>query len=382
MQSIYLDHNATTPVDPAVMEVMAETAAHFWANPSSGHAPGRRAREALRLAHEFIAGFIGATPGEIVVTGGGTESDNLAILGAVRACEAERPHVVISAVEHHAILESCTVLRREGVDITDIPVDPHGRVDPDEVQKALRDETVLASIMHANNEVGTIQPVGEIGALLRARGILFHTDAAQSVGKLPVQVDQLHVDLLTCSSHKIYGPKGVGFLYIRRGTPISPLLVGGGQEQGLRSGTENLPGIAGLAEALDVAAQRMATEADALRRLRDALWEGLTRAVDGIRLNGHPTERLPGTLNFSVEGVLSSDLLALLDEVGICVSASAACTTESAHPSHVLSAMGVPAELAAGTLRLSLGRSNREEEIPQIIDRIAAAVHQLRKSRT
>ncbi len=382
MQRIYLDHNATTPVDPAVIDVMSETAAHFWANPSSGHQPGRQAREALRLAHESIAAFVGATPAEIVFTGGGTEADNLALLGAARARAHEGRHVVISAVEHHAILESCAVLRREGFDITELPVSPHGRVDPGDVQKAIRKETVLVSIMHANNEVGTIQPIGEIGALLRERGILFHSDAAQSIGKLPVQVDALHVDLLTCSSHKIYGPKGVGFLYIRTDTPIAPLLIGGGQEQGLRSGTENLPGIAGLAEALDIAAQRMAAEGDALRRLRETLWEGLVGAVSGVRLNGHPTERLPGTLNFSVEGVRSSDLLALLDEAGICVSASAACTTESSHPSHVLAAMGIPAELAAGTLRLSLGRANGEEEIPQIIDSIATAVHQLRKNQT
>ncbi len=382
LQSIYLDHNATTAVDPAVIDVMGETATHFWANPSSGHEPGRRAGEVLRLAHESIAGFIGAAPGEIIFTGGGTEADNLALLGAARARGSQGRHVVISAAEHHAILESCTVLRREGFDITELPVDRHGRVDPAHVQKALRSETVLVSIMHANNEVGTIQPVAEIGSLLRARGILFHSDAAQSIGKLPVQVDQLNVDLLTCSSHKIYGPKGVGFLYVRTGTPLVPLLVGGGQEQGLRAGTENLPGIAGLAEALEIAAQRMGAEANTLRGLRETLWEGLAGAVDGLRLNGHPTERLPGTLNFSVEGVLSSDLLALLDEAGLCVSASAACTSGSSHPSHVLAAMGVPVELAAGTLRLSLGRSNSEEQIPQIIEHIAAAVHQLRKSPT
>ncbi len=380
MPSIYLDHNATTPVDPAVIDVMGETAAQFWANPSSGHAPGRRAHDALQRARESIAGFLGAAPGEIVFTGGGTEADNLALLGAARARAREGRHVVISAVEHHAVLESCAVLRREGFDITEVPVDPQGRVDPGDVQTALRKETVLVSIMHANNEVGTIQPVAEIGALLRARGILFHSDAAQSIGKLPVRVDRLHVDLLTCSSHKIYGPKGVGFLYVRTGIPLDPLLVGGGQEQHRRSGTENLPGIAGLAEALKIAAERMAAEADTLCRLRETLWKGIVGAVDGVQLNGHPTERLPGTLNFSVEGVLSADLLTRLDEAGLCVSASAACTTESHHPSHVLAALGVPAALAAGTLRLSLGRSNRDEEIPQIIDTVAAAIREVRKS--
>ncbi|PIW86078.1 MAG: cysteine desulfurase NifS, partial [Nitrospirae bacterium CG_4_8_14_3_um_filter_50_41] len=273
MKQIYLDHNATTPVDPDVIDVMAETARRLWANPSSSHSPGLEAREELEQRRGAIARFIGAKPKEIIFTSGGTESDNLAVFGAARANQTKGRHLLVSSIEHHAVLESCKILSEQGFDVSYLPVDRDGRVDPDDVKKGIRKDTVLISVMHANNEVGTLQPIAEIGRFARESGILFHTDAAQSVGKIPVHVDDLYVDLLTGSSHKIYGPKGVGFLYVRTGTSLSPLLLGGGQERGLRSGTENLPGIAGLAKALETAKTGIQKEAVDLAKLRDSLWD-------------------------------------------------------------------------------------------------------------
>ncbi|MEK6777262.1 MAG: cysteine desulfurase family protein [bacterium] len=379
MEPIYLDHNATTPIDPGVIDAMAETARRFWANPSSGHPPGLAAREELAKRRSVIARFIGAKPEEIIFTSGGTESDNLAVFGAARANQNKGRHLLISSIEHHAVLESCKVLSGQGFDVSHLPVDRDGRVDPDDVKKELRKDTVLVSVMHANNEVGTVQPIAEIGRLVRERGVLFHTDAAQSVGKLPIHVDELCVDLLTCSSHKIYGPKGVGFLYVRAGTNLSPLSYGGAQEGGFRSGTENLPGIAGLANALETAEKGMQKEGSLLAQLRDALFEALSRSLDGIDLNGHMTSRLPGTLSLSVQGVKSSDLITLLSQKGVFVSASAACTTASIHPSHVLSAMGISPSRAAGTLRISLGRSTRKEDLPYIADVLSSSVKQMRR---
>lgn len=379
MEPIYLDHNATTPIDPGVIDAMAETARRLWANPSSGHPPGLAAREELAKRRDTIARFIGAKPEEIIFTSGGTESDNLAVFGAARANQNKGRHLLISSIEHHAVLESCKVLGEQGFDVSYIPVDRDGHVDPDDVKKGIRKDTVLVSVMHANNEVGTVQPIAEIGRLARERGVLFHTDAAQSVGKLPVHVDELRVDLLTCSSHKIYGPKGVGFLYVRAGTNLFPLSYGGAQEGGLRSGTENLPGIAGLAKALETADKGMQKEGIYLSQLRDSLFDSLSRSLDGLDLNGHRTSRLPGTLSLSVQGVKSSELIPLLSQKGVFVSASAACTTSSIHPSHVLSAMGIPPDRAAGTLRISLGRSTREEDLPYIADVISSSVKHLRR---
>lgn len=381
VKQIYLDHNATTPVEPDVIDAMAETARTLWANPSSGHFPGQAARETLEACRVTVARFIGAKPREIIFTSGGTESDNLALIGSARANRQKGRHILISSVEHHAVLEACQALGQEGFDITTLPVDRYGRISPETVRTGFRDETILASVMHANNEVGTIQSICEIGRVLREKGILFHTDAAQSIGKIPVHVDELNVDLLTCSSHKIYGPKGVGFLYVREGTSLSPLLVGGGQEGGLRSGTENLPGIAGLARALEIAEKKMGEEARRLRRLRDNLHEKLSRTLEGLRLNGHPEERLPGTLSLSIDGVESSSLLGALNQKGLCLSASAACTTESTNPSHVLSAMGVPRRQAAATLRISLGRTNHEDQIPKIVEALSSSVNKLRGDR-
>jgi len=378
LNPIYLDHNATTPIAPEVIETIAETAAKFWANPSSSHPLGRSACEELARRRETIARFIGADPSEIVFTAGGSEADTLALIGAARANGEKGRHILVSAVEHHAILENCHTLAEEGFDIETLPVDTDGRVRAETVEKALRNDTILVSIMHANNEVGTIQPIAEIGEQLKRRKILFHCDAAQSVGKIPVDVGNLKVDLLTCSSHKIYGPKGTGFLYVRRGTPLKPILRGGGQEGGLRSGTEDLPAIAGLAHALKLAAGRMEEERAELTHLRETFFETLAGSIKGVTRNSPKEGCLPGTLSLAVEGISSAMLLKRLDGEGICLSASAACASGSPTPSHVLSAMGIPPERAKETLRISFGRSNREEEIPRVVKVITSAVHQFR----
>jgi cysteine desulfurase len=382
MREIYLDHNATTPVDPKVIEVMATTSRTLWANPSSGHRLGRLSAEALANCRASIARFIAARPGEILFTSGGTEADNLALIGVSRANRDRGRHILISSVEHHAVFESCDLLQREGFDVTTLPVDETGMVNPDDAARAIDNNTILISVMHANNEVGTIQPVSEIGRIARERGVLFHTDAAQSLGKIPVNVDDLNADLLTCSSHKIYGPKGVGFLYVRRGTRLTPLLIGGGQEQGARSGTENLPGIAGLALAMEIAGEGMEAEGTRLRRFRETILKGLVDHLEGVSANGHPTDRLPGTLSLSISGIGSADLLELLNRKGVYLSASAACTTDSITPSHVLAAMGVSQKQAAGTVRISLGRTNGEADIPEVVEAITSSVKQLRKDRS
>jgi len=378
LKTIYLDHNATTPIAPEVIEAMGNRAKKFWANPSSGHLAGRAAAEELARNREAIARFIGAVPPEIVFTAGGSEADNLALLGAARANRQKGRHILVSAVEHHAVLKSCEVLEGEGFEIGVLPVDGKGRVGPETVKSALRDDTILVSVMHANNEVGTIQPIAEIGKILRDRRILFHSDAAQSVGKIPVDVDAMHVDLLTCAAHKIYGPKGTGFLYVRRGISLTPLLHGGGQEGGRRAGTEDLPSIAGLACALQLASARMVQEREQLTRMRECFFEMLSGAVRGVTRNSPKEGSLPGTLSVAVEGVAGAQLPDRLSREGICLSASAACTSESVVASHVLTAMGISPERAASTLRISFGRSNREEEIPRVVKAIKSAVHQLR----
>jgi cysteine desulfurase len=379
LKPLYLDHNATTPIAPEVIHEMTEAAEHLWANPSSSHPLGHAARAELEKRRAFIGRFIGAKPSEIVFTAGGTEADNLALFGAAGAHEGKGGHIIVSSVEHHAVLESCEALHQRGFRISYLPVDQYGRVNPKDVEREIGSDTILVSIMHANNEVGTIEPIAEIGTIVKEQRVLFHTDAAQSLGKIPVQVDEMRADLLTCSSHKIYGPKGIGFLYVREGTRLSPQLVGGKQERGVRSGTENLPGICGLAKALELAGERMISDGKTHTGLRNKLYAGLTKSLEGVHLNGHPRDRLPGTLNVSIEGIKSSELIEALNQKGICLSASAACTSESIEPSHVLSAMAVPLRLAAGTLRVSLGRSNTEDEISLVTDAIVSAVKKLRK---
>jgi cysteine desulfurase len=363
VEPIYLDHSATTPVHPEVAGAMMSLFANHFANPSSIHREGRLAREAVEWGRGRVAGLVGADPCEIVLTSGGTEADNLAILGAAFGEKRGRNHIITSAIEHPAVLASCRHLEARGFDVTVLPVDGQGRVDPEGVAGAVTDRTFLVSIMHANNEIGTIQPLAEIGAISRARGVLFHTDAVQSAGKIPVAVDELGVDLLSIAGHKIYGPKGTGALFVRKGTALSAITFGGGQEGNLRHGTQNVPGIVGLGKACEIAARDLESQAVHLRRLRDLLEAKIRQEIEGVRVNGHPTERLPHLLSVSFAGISGESLVRQLDLRGVAASPGSACAAGEAHVSHVLEALGMDGEAAAGTVRFSLGRDNTEEEI-------------------
>ena len=380
--SIYLDHAATTPLHPEVLDAMRPYLTEHFGNPSSIHATGRRARLGLDEAREAVARILGATPREIVFTGGGTESDNLAVKGAAWSASARGRRIVTSRIEHKAVLHSCAVLERFGFEVTYLGVDRYGRVDPADVEAALTDHTTLVSVMYANNEVGTIEPIAEIGAVCRARNVLFHVDAVQAAGYLPLDVDALQVDLLSLGAHKLYGPKGVGALFVRQGTPLLPQLSGGSQERQRRAGTENVAGIVGFARAVALA-QGDAAARDAenarLAALRDRLVAGLT-AISGVTLTGHPTERLPNSASVVVEGVEGGDLVAALDLEGVEVSTGSACTTGSADPSHVLLAMGLDPELAHGSLRLTAGRGTTADEVERAIEVTRAAVGRLREA--
>lgn len=367
---LYLDHNATTPLDPRVAEAMRPFLETGWGNPSSAHAEGRTARAAVEQARASLAALLGADPAEIVFTGGGTESNNLAITGSAERLRASgRSHLVISAVEHPAVDEVCRHLEsRHGCRVTRIGVDAAGRVDAEEVERALGPETALVSVMHANNEVGTLQPLAEIAARARRHGVRVHTDAAQSVGKVPTRVDELGVDLLTVAGHKLYGPKGVGALYVRRGTPLVPVLFGAGHEGGLRPGTENVLGIVGLGAAAELAAGDLPAEGARQATLRDRLEALLESAVPGLVRLGDRLRRLPNTSSLSFPGVRAGDLLAATPE--LAASAGAACHAEGVAISSVLAAMGVPEAVAAGVVRLSLGRGTDAETV----DRAAAAL--------
>jgi cysteine desulfurase len=359
---VYLDYNATTPLAAEVLEAMLPYLAQHYGNPSSSHTYGAEAAEAVRAARESIAGLLGAAADEIVFTGSATEANNLALLGVARAPVGQKRHLVVSAVEHPAVIEPALYLQSAGWELSVIPVDAYGRIDPAAVAAALRPDTALVSIMHANNEVGTIQPVTEIAALTRARGILLHTDAAQSAGKIPVNVDALGVDLLTLAGHKFYAPKGVGVLYVRAGTPIAPIQFGAGQEHGLRPGTENVPQMVGLGAAARLARERLPAATEKLRVLRDALHERLRAGVPGLRLNGHPSERLPTTLNVSFPGISGRELLARV-AARVAASVGSACHSEADAVSGVLAAMGCDAARAAGAVRLSVGWTTTLEEI-------------------
>jgi cysteine desulfurase len=373
---VYLDHNASTPVHPEVVEAMLPYFAERFGNPSSIHGFGREAREGLDSARERIARFLRVSKDEIVFTSGGTESDNLAIKGVAAA--RGRGQIVTSAVEHHAVLRTCAALEGQGFSVTVVPVDGYGMVDPDEVQRALRPDTILVSIMHANSEVGTVQPVGAIGALTRARGIPFHVDGVQTFGKLPLDLDVLGIDLFSFSGHKIYGPKGAAGLYIRKGTRMASVQHGGEHERRRRAGTENVPGIVGLGKAVEVRERDMGAEEGRVRALRDRLWEGLSARVPEIRLNGHPTERLPGTCNVCFRHIESESIVLGLDLKGIGVSAGSACTSGNVEPSHVLLAMGVPLDWAMGTVRCSVGRGTTAEDIDYVVDSVEPLAGKLR----
>jgi cysteine desulfurase len=375
---VYLDHNASTPVHPEVVAAMLPYFGEVYGNPSSVHAFGREAREALDAAREQVGSFLAVRPDEVVFLSGGTEADNFAVKGL--ALGRDRGHVITSRIEHHAVLRSCQWLESRGYDVTYLPVDGHGRVDPDDVRRALRADTIAVTIMHANSEVGTIQPIAAIGAITRERGVALHVDAVQTFGKVPLDVHGWGIDVLSCSSHKIYGPKGVAAAWVRKGTKMVATQHGGEHERRRRAGTENVPGIVGFGKAVEVRARDMAEEAVRVTALRDRLWQGLQQRVPEVRLNGHPVHRLPGTANVAFRHVESESIVLGLDLRGIGVSAGSACTSGSVEPSYVLVAMGVPLDWAMGAVRCSLGRSTSVEDIDYVLDCVEPLVRKLREA--
>ena len=378
MKRIYLDYAATTPVHPDVVKEMLPYFSEYYGNPSSIHSIGQEAREGVELARTRIAKLIGASPEEIVFTGGGSEADNFALMGIAFSKEKKGNHIITTTIEHHAVLETARFLQKKGLKVTYLKVDKDGLVDPMDVKYAITPKTILVSIMHANNEVGTIQPIAEISRITSEAGIYFHTDSVQTVGHLPVDVKKLNVDMMSMSAHKLYGPKGVGALYIKRGIRIMPLIHGGQQERGRRAGTENVPGIVGFGKAADIALKEVDTESARITSLRGKLIKGLTERIDHIRLNGHPVKRLPNNVNVSVEYVEGESLCLNLDLEGICSSTGSACSSSSAEPSHVLTALGMPPQLAHGSLRFSLGKWTTAGEIDRVIESLSRVVTKLR----
>jgi len=382
MRRVYLDHSATTPVHKEVIKAMVESLTYNWGNPSSIYSIGQHAKKAVNIARKQVAILVGANPEEIYFTSSGTEADNLALIGVALAASGKKRHIITSAIEHHAVLHTCAFLEKKGIFVTYLPVDKHGLVNPDDVEKALTDDTILVSVMHANNEIGTIQPIREISQLAKGRGAYFHTDAVQTFGKIPVSVNDLGIDLLSASAHKIYGPKGIGCLYIRKGTAIHPIMFGGKQESNYRSGTENVIGIVGFGKAAQLANQYLETESVNIQRLGEILEERITSEISDVIINGHPTERLPGHLNLTFKNIEGEALLFNLDMKGISVSNGAACNSGSIEGSHVLSALGLPQEVIRGSIRITLGHSNTEEEIDYVIKELTTVLKKLRLMRT
>jgi len=380
-RTVYLDHAATTPVDPAVVEAMLPYWTEFYGNASSLHHKGREASDALEEARQTVAGLLGCKEREVVFTGCGTESDNLALRGVAFAqAERGKKHLITSSIEHHAVSHTVEQLAGKfGFEATFLPVDKYGLVDPDDVKRAIRDDTALVSIMYANNEVGTIEPIAEIGKVTRAKGVPFHTDAVQAGGSLDLNVDRLGVDLLSLSAHKFYGPKGVGILYVRRRTPLMTMQTGGAHENRRRAGTENVPYIVGAATALQMAQAGAAAENARLTTLRDRLIKGILEGVPGSALTGHPTQRLANSASFVFRFIEGEGILLNLDMLGVCASSGSACTSASLEPSHVLLAMGLPVEVAHGSLRLSLGKSNTEQDVDYVIEHLPRIVQRLRE---
>jgi len=378
MRRVYLDHAATTPTRPEVVKAMLPYFTDAFGNPSSIYSYGQEARGSVEEARAKVAELIGARSEEIIFTSGGTEADNYALKGVAYANERKGNHIITSSIEHNAVLEVCRFLGSRGFKITYLPVDECGLVAPDDVKRAITGKTILISIMHANNEVGTIEPVEEIGKIAREAGVYFHTDAVQTVGHIPVNVDALKVDLLAVSAHKFYGPKGVGALYVREGTNLVPFIHGGGQEKKHRAGTENVPAIVGLGKAVEFAGREMDKEAERQAYLRDKLIKGLVGKIDHIHLNGHPTKRLPNNVNVIVDFVEGESLLLSLDSEGICASTGSACGMASPEPSHVLLALGAPPEQAHGSLRFTLGRENKEADVERVLEVLPGIVARLR----
>jgi cysteine desulfurase len=378
----YLDYNATTPVDSAVLEAMLPFLADNFGNASSIHSSGQRSRAAVDRARGSVAKLLGAKPSEIVFTSGGTESDNLAIFGLTAAVAAKaagaRKHIITTAIEHHAVLNSCQELQRQGIDVTFVSVRSSGVVDPEDIRRALRSETILISVMHANNELGTIQPIEEIGCIAAEADVYFHSDAVQSAGKLALDVNQLGVDLLSISAHKIYGPKGVGALYVRTGTPLAPQSHGGHHERDRRRGTENVPGIVGLGKAAELAIENLQTDSERISSLRDRLERSVLDLVPSAKVNGDTPRRLPNTSNLSFEAAGGEAMLIALDLLGVECATGAACSSGAVEPSHVLLAIGLSPDQARSSLRFSLGRQTTDEEIDHAIARIPGVIARLR----
>ncbi len=378
MGRIYLDYAATTPTHPEVVKTMLPYFTEAFGNPSSIHSYGQEAKGAVGEARVKVANLIGARNEEIVFTSGGTEADNFAIKGVAFANESKGNHIITSSIEHHAVIETCKFLERRGFRVTYLPVDRYGLVDPDDVKEALTDKTILISIMHANNEMGTIEPIAEMDGIARETGVYFHTDAVQTVGHIPVDVNKLGVDLLSMSAHKLYGPKGVGALYIRKGTKLTSFMHGGEQERRRRASTENVPAIVGFGRAAELAQQEMSEEAERLTCLRDQLIKGLLEQIDHSHLNGHPVTRLPNNVNISVDFVEGESMILNLDLEGVCASTGSACSSSSLEPSHMLLAMGLSHEQAHGSLRFSLGKWTTEKDIERVLDVLPSIIAKLR----
>lgn len=378
MRRIYLDNAATTSVSPEVLEAMMPFFTEVYGNASSIHGFGREGKRAIENARrQVMKALNAAAPQEIYFTAGGTESDNWALKAvALMRCAG---HIITTAIEHHAVLHTCQWLEKRGFEVTYLPVDEYGRVTAAQVEKALREDTILVSVMAANNEVGTVQPIGEIGRICRERGVLFHTDAVQAVGALPIDVQAMHIDLLSLSGHKLHGPKGAGALYVRRGVKLEPFIHGGAQERGFRAGTENVPAIVGLGKAVEIARENLAENAERMTALRQRLIDGLMERVPGTRLNGHPTQRLPGNVNLSFDKVEGEALLLRLDLMGVAGSSGSACTSGTLDPSHVLLALGLTPAQANGALRLSIGTETTQEEIDAVLEILPPIVEDLRR---
>ena len=379
MRRIYLDHAATTPVHPEVARAMAPYFSKDFGNPSTLYSYGREAKGALEEAREKVARLIGAKhPEEIVFTSGGTEADNFALSGIAWANEKKGNHIITTSIEHHAVINVCKFLEKRGFEVTYLSVDKYGLVDPLELKRAITNKTVLISVMHANNEIGTVEPIEKIAEIAREKGIYFHTDAVQTLGHIPIDVEKMEVDLLAMSAHKLYGPKGVGALYIRKGTKIVPFLYGGEQENKRRASTENVPGIVGFGEACSLAQKDMAEEVKDLTYLRDKLIQGILGEIKNSRLNGHREKRLPGNVNVSVEGAEGESMLLQLDLAGICASSGSACTSSILEPSHVLTAIGLSPEVSHSSLRFTLGKENTAEDIDYVLKVLPEIVERLR----
>ncbi len=378
MKKIYLDNAATTALSPGVLEAMMPYLTQIYGNASSPHSFGQEARRGVEAAREKVAAALGADPAEIIFTGCGTESDNTALFGVAEKYKTKGNHIITTNVEHHAILHACDALARKGYDITYLPVDEYGLVTPEQVAAAITDKTILVSIMFANNEVGTIMPIPEIAKVCREKGVLFHTDAVQAVGHVPIDVKAMGIDMLSLSAHKFHGPKGVGALYLKKGIRLPSFIVGGEQEKGRRAGTENVTGIVGLGAAIELAVAGMTESAAHMTLLRDKLIEGILATIPEVKLNGHPTRRLPNNANVSIKFIEGESILLMLDMNGIAASSGSACTSGSLDPSHVLLAMGLTHEVAHGSVRLTLSDDTTEEEIDYVLKTLPEVADKLR----